>query len=159
MRETRRENRNENRNERTTYDAEEREEGRWERERERGDLRIRRKKEQGREAGRYDTTNNAPTGSASFPPSSLPLPPPPSLFLAALSVSLHSPSYSCLLFNGARRCSLIDGTGHGRTAARKKETEGRKKRNRNGRGKEARRGRMSGRRKRRAVSGPPSPYL
>lgn len=41
--------------------------------------------------------------------------PSPSLFLAALSVSLRSLSYSCLLFNGARRCSLIDGTGHGRT--------------------------------------------
>lgn len=51
------------------------------------------------------------------------LSPSPSLFLAALflSVSLHSLSYSCLLFNGPRRCSLIDGTGHGRTAARKKE--------------------------------------
>lgn len=68
---------------------------------------------------------------------------PPSLFLAALSVSLHSLSYSCLLFNGARRCSLIDGTGYGRTAARKKERGNRRereKRNRNGRGKRKRAG-------------------
>lgn len=41
-------------------------------------------------------------------------------------VPLPSPSYSCLLFNGARRCSLIDGTGHSRAAKEEKKKRGRR---------------------------------
>jgi len=75
-----------------------------------------------------------------------------------LSVSLRPLSYSCLLFNGARRCSLIDGTGHGRTGGAeegKRKPKGERKGIETDGGKEALE-RMSGRR---AASGPPSPYL
>lgn len=115
---------------------------------ERGDLRIRRKKEQGREAGRYyEQCANRVREFPSVVPTSVSLSLSPSLHPCfSPRFSLHSLSYSCLLFNGPRRCSLIDGTDHGRTARRrgrrKEETEGRKKRNREtdvG-------GRMSGRR-------------
>lgn len=75
--------------------------------REKDDLRIRRKREQGsREVERnYEQCANRVRES--------------SFFLLRLCSSRHSSlvflpslSCSCLLFNGTRRCSLIDGTGH-----------------------------------------------
>lgn len=105
--------------------------------RERGDLRIRRKKEQGRGAGRYyeQCANRVSPSPLSFPPP-LPLlspsPSPSPSFPRDAPVALPSPSYSCLLFNGARRCSLIDGTGHSR-AARKKERGKRSRKRKEGR--------------------------
>lgn len=67
--------------------------------------------------------------------SSSPLSFPPRLHLCLSRdalIPVPSPSYSCLLFNGARRCSLIDGTGHSR-AARKKERGKRKRKRKGGR--------------------------
>lgn len=141
---------------------------------ERGDLRIRRKKkEQGREAGRYyEQCANRVRGFSLRPGPSF-VSPYASLFLATFSSLFRLLLIFVYYSMETGRCSLIDGTGHGRTAARKKERKkgekrgkraeeeesgkGEEERNRNGR--RAERIESRKRRRRAAAAGPPSPYL
>lgn len=133
---------------------------------ERGDLRIRRKKkEQGREAGRYyEQCANRVRGFSPRPSSVLP--PGASPFLATFSSLFRLLLIFVYYSMETGRCSLIDGTGHGRAAARKKERKKEEKRGKRAEeeeseGEESKRTTCGERRRRRraAAAGPPSPYL